>query len=296
MSSGAATPVIGFVGLGVMGEPMCRNLERKGAHRVIAYDLRPEPLARVAAHGVASCGSVGAIIAEADLILLSLPGGEQVRALCLGSDAIAARGRVGQTVVDLSTCPVALARELGVALGAVGIDFADAPIARTRQAAEQGTLSIMVGATPAVFARLQPVLGLMGSDVTHCGPVGCGQLVKLMNNMVLAQNVVALAEAITISRRAGMDDALFFETLSKGSGDSFALRNHGMKAVLPGEFPENAFSARYMLKDLGYALSLAAETGVDAAGAKHAAALLEQLIEQGSGERYWPALVTVIDK
>lgn len=295
MSSAAAMPVIGFIGLGVMGEPMCRNLARKSAHRVIAYDLRPEPLARVAAHGVASCGSAGAVIAAADLILLSLPGGEQVRAVCLGPEGIAARGRAGQTVVDLSTCPVALARELAAALGAAGIDFADAPIARTRQAAEQGTLSIMVGAAPGVFARLQPVLGLMGSDVTHCGPVGCGQLVKLMNNMVLAQNVVALAEAITIGRRAGMDDTLLFETLSKGSGDSFALRNHGMKAVLPGDFPENAFSASYMLKDLGYALSVAAETGVDAAGAKHAAALLERLIEQGSGERYWPALVTVID-
>jgi hypothetical protein len=84
--------------------------------------------------------------------------------------------------------------------------------------------------------------------------------------------------------------------MSKGSSDSFALRNHGMKAVLPGEFPENAFSARYMLKDLSYALALAQETQVDAAGAKHASALLEQAIAGGDGDRYWPAIVKVVDK
>jgi 3-hydroxyisobutyrate dehydrogenase-like beta-hydroxyacid dehydrogenase len=287
---------IGFIGLGVMGEPMCRNLARKGGWPVVAFDLRSEPLARVAAHGVRAAGSVRELVEAADIMLLSLPGGPQVRALCLERDGILAHVRPGQIVADTSTCPVALARELDQAFATKQVGFADAPIAKTRQAAEQGTLSIMVGATASLFAQLQPVLATMGSEVTHCGAVGCGQLVKLMNNMVIAQTVVALSEAITIARRAGMDDKLLFETMTKGSSDSFALRNHGMKAVLPGEFPENAFSARYMLKDLSYALALAAETGVDAAGAKHAAALLEAAIEAGDGDRYWPAIVKVIEK
>jgi 3-hydroxyisobutyrate dehydrogenase-like beta-hydroxyacid dehydrogenase len=287
---------IGFIGLGVMGEPMCRNLAHKGGWPVVAFDLRSEKLARVAAHGVRAAGSVRELVEAADIMLLSLPGGPQVRALCLERDGILAHVRPGQIVADTSTCPVALARELDQAFATKQVGFADAPIAKTRQAAEQGTLSIMVGATASLFAQLQPVLATMGSEVTHCGAVGCGQLVKLMNNMVIAQTVVALSEAITIARRAGMDDKLLFETMTKGSSDSFALRNHGMKAVLPGEFPENAFSARYMLKDLGYALALAAETGVDAAGAKHAAALLEAAIEAGDGDRYWPAIVKVIEK
>jgi 3-hydroxyisobutyrate dehydrogenase-like beta-hydroxyacid dehydrogenase len=287
---------IGFIGLGVMGEPMCRNLARKGGVPVVAFDLRREPLERVAAHGVRAAPSATAVVEASDIVLLSLPGEPQVRALCLGPDGIVRHTRRGQLIADTSTCPVALARELDTAFAAQGADFADAPIARTRQAAEQGTLSIMVGATPAVFERLQPVLTHMGSEVTHCGPVGCGQLVKLMNNMVIAETVVALSEAITIARRAGMDDKLLFDAMAKGSSDSFALRNHGLKAVLPGDFPENAFSARYMLKDLSYALSLAAETGVDAAGARHAAALMEAAIERGDGDRYWPAIVRVIDK
>lgn len=287
---------IGFIGLGVMGEPMCRNLARKSGLPIVAFDLRAEPLARVATHGVRAAASTAAVVEAADLVLLSLPGGPQVRAVCLEAGGVLEHVRRGQLVADTSTCPVALARELDTAFAAKGVAFADAPIARTRQAAEQGTLSIMVGATAAVFERLKPVLSNMGSEVTHCGPVGCGQLVKLMNNMVIAETVVALSEAITIARRAGMDDALLFDTMTKGSSDSFALRNHGLKSVLPGDFPENAFSARYMLKDLSYALALARETGVAATGAAHAAELLEAAIAGGDGDRYWPALVKVIDK
>lgn len=288
--------MIGFIGLGVMGEPMCRNLVRKGGQPVVAFDIKPEPMARLAAHGVKAATSAADVVAQADIVLLSLPGEPQVRALCLGPDGIVGRMKSGQTLVDTSTCPVALARELDEACAARGVVFADAPIARTRQAAEDGTLSIMVGAPPALFARLQPILAHMGSDVSHCGPVGCGHVAKLMNNMLVAENIAAVSEAFAIGKRAGMDPKVLLETLSKGSGDSFALRSHGMKAVLPGEFPVRAFSAHYMLKDLSYALQLAEETGIDAAGAKRAKALVEAAIAAGDGENYWPVIVRQVDK
>ena len=287
---------IGFIGLGVMGEPMCRNLARKGGQPVVAFDLRREPLDRLAAHGVTAAASAAAVVDAADIILLSLPGEPQVRALCLGPDGIVSKMRQGQTLVDTSTCPVALASELEAACVARGVAFADAPIARTRQAAEDGTLSIMVGAPPELFARLQPILAHMGSEVSHCGPVGCGHVAKLMNNMLVAENIAAVSEAFAIGKRAGMDPKVLLETLSKGSGDSFALRNHGMKAVLPGEFPVRAFSAHYMLKDLSYALQLAEQTGIDAAGAKRAKALVEAAIAAGDGENYWPVIVKQVDK
>ena len=114
--------------------------------------------------------------------------------------------------------------------------------------------------------------------------------------MVLAETVVALAEALEVGRRAGIDGGLLFETLAKCSADSFALRNHGMKALVPGEFPERAFSARYMLKDVGYALELAREQGLALRGANLAAGLLEQTIEAGFGDQYFPALAKVIGR
>jgi 3-hydroxyisobutyrate dehydrogenase-like beta-hydroxyacid dehydrogenase len=284
---------LGFIGLGVMGEPMCRNLARHSGATVVAHDLRAEPLQRLAADGVQAGGSVAGVAACAETVFLSLPGGPQLEAVC---DELLPAVRAGQTVVDTTTAPVGLTRALAGRFAAAGVDYADAPIARTRQAARDGTLSIMVGASEPVFRRVEPWLRCCGSEVTRCGDVGAGQVVKLMNNMVVTQTVVALGEALTVGRRAGVDGRVLFETLTKGSADSFVLRNHGMKAMLPGEFPERAFSTEYMRKDLAYAMQLAAEAGVVLRGAEVARQLLEETTTAGFGELYFPALLRVLDR
>jgi hypothetical protein len=283
---------IGFIGLGVMGEPMCRNLARKSGWRVIGLDLAGQPLERLAADGVVTARGVREVADQAEVILLSLPSGTEVEAVC--DAGLVAAARTGQTIVDLGTSPVALARSLAERFAARGAAFADAPVARTREAAVAGTLSIMVGATDETFRRIRPLLEMMGTEVTHCGGPGAGQLVKLLNNMVLAQTVVALAEALATARGAGVDGKLVFETLAKGSADSFALRNHGMKALLPGAFPERAFSTEYMLKDVRYALDAARESGLELRGARNAAAVLEETVAGGYGAAYWPALYQVV--
>jgi 3-hydroxyisobutyrate dehydrogenase-like beta-hydroxyacid dehydrogenase len=283
---------LGFIGLGVMGEPMCANLAATCAddERMVAFDIDPAPLARLAASGVVAVNSMAVLADAADLIFLSLPGGDELEAVCAD---LLAHCRAGQVVVDTSTAPVALTRDLAARFAAIGVGYADAPIARTRQAARDGTLSIMVGADDETFENIRPALDRMGRDVTHCGAVGAGQVVKLMNNMVLFQTVNALAEALTIGRRAGVEGEILFQALSNGSADSFALRNHGMKALLPGNFPERAFSTRYAQKDLSYALELAAEFGLAPDGAANTARILENSEEAGFGENYFPALLNV---
>ena len=295
----ATTGVLGFVGLGVMGEAMCRNLARKSGAPVVAFDERPAPLAALAADGVQAAASVAEVARRAEIVFLCLPGEPQVRAVCLGAGGgLAALVEPGQTVVDMSTCPVALARELHQAFGARGAAFADAPIARTAQAARDGTLSIMVGGEPALFARLRPLLGCMGSEVTHCGGVGAGQAVKLMNNMVVAQTVVALAEALAVARASGaVEPRVLFETLVKGSADSFVLRNHGMKSLLPDHHPtEGAFPTRYILKDLSYAIQLAESAGVTLEQAATTRRLLEATAAAGWSEAYYTAVIRTIEK
>ena len=287
---------IGFIGTGVMGEPMCRNLALKGGGKVVAYDIDSESLSRLSADGVAVADSPADIAARAHTILLSLPAGEQVREICLGADGLIGHLEAGQCVVDSGTSPPALARELHAAFGGKVVAFADAPVARTRQAAIDGTLSIMVGGDDEVFARIRPILDCMASEVTHCGGPGAGQIVKILNNMMLFQNCAAIAEALAIARRAGLDEALFLETVAKSSGDSFALRNHAMRAMLPRDYPEGAFSARYALKDLAYALDLAAAENVAAKGGQLARERLEQTVAEGLGERYHPVVREVIDR
>src|SRR5262245_12717984 len=290
--------VLGFIGLGVMGEPMCRNLARKSGATVVAFDERSAPLAALAADGVQAAASLAEVAHRVEIVFLCLPGEPQVRAVCLGGGAgegLAALVKSGQPVVDMSTCPVALARELGQAFG---IAFADAPIARTAQAARDGTLSIMVGGEAALFERLRPLLGCMGSEVTHCGGTGAGQAVKLMNNMVVAQTVVALAEALAVARASGaVEPRVLFETLAKGSADSFVLRNHGMKSLLPDHHPtEGAFPTRYILKDLSYAIQLAESAGVTLEQAATTRRLLEAAAAAGWSEAYYTAVIRAIEK
>lgn len=287
---------IGFIGLGVMGEPICRNLARKSGASVLAYDREPEPLTRLEASGVRAASNARAVMEQSDTVFLSLPSGEVVAELVHGSAGLLQSARAGQIVVDLGTSPVDLTRQLAQEFAARGASFVDAPVARTRAAAEAGTLSVMVGADAAIFDLLRPLLGAFASDVTHCGPVGCGQVVKILNNMVLFETVVALSEAHAIGTRSGVDPRLLFDTLSKGSADSFALRNHGMKAIVPEIFPERAFSAEYARKDLSYALRLAQESSVDASGARNADGWLRRAIEAGDGELYFPVVSRLIGR
>jgi 3-hydroxyisobutyrate dehydrogenase len=282
---------IGFVGLGVMGEPMCGNLARRSGLPVLAFDLRTEPLERLKAQGV-KAAAMPEIAAACDVILLSLPDGKAVAAVV---GQLEPHLRAGQCVVDTSTSSVELTRQIGARLTAKGILYADAPVARTREAASRGELSIMVGATDDTFARIRPILETMGTDVTHCGPVGCGQVVKILNNMLVFQHCGALAEAIAIGRRNGVAPDVLLPTMAMGSGDSFVLRNHGMKAMLPGVFPERAFSTRYAIKDLSYALEMAAAAGLDMAAAKLTLQRLKQADEAGYGEQYHPVVLNVID-
>lgn len=286
---------IGFIGLGVMGEPMCSNLARKSGRKVLGFDRLAEPLARLKDVGVEPAESVKAVAERCNVIFMVLPSGEHVESICNGADGLLAAVRPGTLVADLGTSPVDLTRDLAARFAAKGVRYADAPIARTRQAAEAGTLSIMVGADEQVFAELRPLLATFATDITLCGSVGAGQLVKIMNNMVLMETVVALSEAIAIARHAGVDDRILFETMMKGSADSFALRNHGMKAILPGDFPERAFSTDYARKDMSYALALAKKLGVRAAGAETTAKLLRETSDNGYSKLYWPVVSCIID-
>jgi 3-hydroxyisobutyrate dehydrogenase-like beta-hydroxyacid dehydrogenase len=214
--------------------------------------------------------------------------------VCDGEGGLLAHAAARHTIVDLGTSEVEFTRDLAAKFAAKGAAYADAPIARTRQAAEDGTLSVMVGASDDVFARLRPLIATFATDITHCGAVGAGQVVKILNNMVLMQTVVALSEALETAKRAGLDGKLLFETLMKGSADSFALRNHGMKAMIPGVFPERAFSTLYARKDISYALDLARTVDIRLEGAELADRMLDRATVSGFGDLYWPVIARVV--
>lgn len=289
-------PVVGFVGLGVMGGPMCRNMALKYVGQVLAFDMNPDAFQLLEGTTARRAGTLAELAAQADVVFLSLPGGPQVDQVCLGSNGLTAGARRPAVIVDLSTTAVAAARDIGKRLDDLGVAFADAPVARTREAAQRGELSIMVGADEALFERIEPLLRYIGSDVTRCGGLGCGQVVKLINNALVFEHTVALAEMMVLGERAGVQPDVLLDAVSKGSGDSFVLRNHGRKAMLPRQFPDKAFSPEYVLKDLGYVLELAGQTGL----AAHVAELAQRYYAATAGSGwsgcYFPAVIEVVDR
>ncbi|HWI38802.1 MAG TPA: NAD(P)-dependent oxidoreductase [Burkholderiales bacterium] len=286
--------MIGFIGVGVMGEPICRHLARKSGREVMAFDVSPEPLERLRAHGVKVAASVREVAERCDTVFLSLPGAKQVKEVCVGQASLLIHMKPATYVIDLSTTPLAVARDVAQRFQAKGVSYIDAPVARTRHAAEAGTLLVMVGCSEALFARIRPLLEHFASDVVRCGVAGAGQAMKIINNMILFQNVAAIAEALAVIRRLGLDPEKAFEVLAKGSADSFALRNHGMKAMVPNQFPERAFSVEYALKDTAYALELSKMTRIELPGLKNAKALLEKAAAAGHTTEYFPVIAKMV--
>ena len=286
---------LGFIGLGVMGGRMCRNLARRSGRLVVGFDIVPDRAAECVGAGVDAGTSVADVVTRADIVFMCLPGEPQVREVCFGPDGLLKHARAGQTIVDMTTATPDVDREAAAALAAKGADFADAPVARGVPAAENGTLAITVGASEEVLERIKPHLRCMGAEISHCGRVGNGQVMKLMNNMLVFQTVSALAEAMAIATRAGVDRAKVFEILAKGSADSYVLRKHGTH-MTSGEYPDDQFPTTYSLKDLRYALDLARRTGVDARGAKLVEERFVEAIDRGYGHLYSPVIYRLLER
>jgi len=284
---------VGFIGTGAMGEHMCRNIAKKGTYSVIAFDLSSYPLQRLANNGVVIAETAMDAAVKSNVLILSLPGGPEVASLA--HNTLLSPKLRGLTIIDMSTTPVKLTREIATKFDKMGIKFLDAPVARTQQAAIDGDLSIMVGGDQELLEKYRDVLLCMGPDISHCGPTGCGQIAKILNNMVVFQNGLALAEALTIGTEAGMDEGLLLDIINKSSGASFVGMNHGVKAMVPGKFPLKQFPARYALKDLSYALQLADEGGVVVPGAELVGKMLKKAIDIGNGDEYWPTIIKTVE-
>lgn len=283
---------IGFVGLGVMGGPMCANLVRKSGLPVVGLDRDSQAMDALAGPAFTAARDLADLARSVDIVFLSLPGIQQVAEVC--EQLFAEPGRL-KYIVDMSTSAVRQTRELAAQAEQHGLVYLDAPVARLREAARTGTLSIMVGGTEEAFESIRPLLSHMGTDITHCGAVGCGQVVKILNNMAVLMTVHTLAEALTIGRRAGVDGKKLFETMALGSSDSFVLRNVGLKYLAEDHFPTQTFPTEYAIKDISLALELARDGEVAAYMAEGTRSLLERSRDAGFVKEYYPIMIRLIE-
>jgi 3-hydroxyisobutyrate dehydrogenase-like beta-hydroxyacid dehydrogenase len=282
--------IIGFIGLGVMGHSMSQNILRNKGWNLLVKDLDHNKEKELENKGAKIADNIKDIFKLSDLVITCLPGGGFVEDLYFGKNKNISYIKNNQFIIDMSTSQPDLMIRLEDEIKIKGSHFADAPIARTRQAAIDGTLAIMVGSDKNTFNKILPVLKYMGNDIMHCGKVGSGQLTKILNNMILFETVVALSEAANIAENYGMDVKNLFENITNCSGDSFALRNHGLKSIAKNDFPSPAFSSEYALKDLSYALELGKKLDVKMTGALSAESLLKTSIKNGDKDLYFPVM------
>jgi 3-hydroxyisobutyrate dehydrogenase len=253
---------IGFIGLGVMGVPMARHLGAAG-HRVQGFDIAPESLERLrGAHGAAvACSSARDAAQGADVVFTMLPNGRVVRDTVLAPDGIGAALKPGTLLVDTSSSEPWLTRETAAAVAARGAAMVDAPVSGAQWGAEAAELVFMVGGAFADVQRVRPLLDAMGKQVFHLGPLGAGHTMKCLNNLVTAMTLTATAEALATGTRCGLDPAVMTDVLNASTGGSWITRTHIHQRIISRRF-DDPFKLELMLKDIGIALGVAREAGV----------------------------------
>ena len=288
---------VGFIGLGAMGRPMATNLLKKG-YQLTLFDLifregDEEYWRRLGG----DIGKSSKDVAQgADVIITVLPSSENVRNAVLGESGVIHGAEKGSIVIDMSTIDPITTKEVGAALEEKGVDMIDAPVARTVKAAEQGTLAIFIGGKKEIFEKCRDLLAAMGSDLFYIGELGTGELVKIINNQILAGTVALLSEALVMGVKGGVAPDTLLEALGNGSANSFALQNHIKNAVMEGKFEEGVFSVEYMLKDIGFALKTGASLNVPLFFTGLTSQFYQQGIAAGVGKQYHPAVIRPLEE
>ena len=247
---------IGFIGLGIMGKPMAKNLLKAGYDLVVSSVNRAAPELAECGAAVASNAGIGE---RCELVMTMLPDSPPVKSVMLGEDGVAARMKPGSTFIDMSSINPVVSKEIAAALAEKGVEMLDAPVSGGEPKAIDGTLSFMVGGRQEVFDRFKPVLEKMGSSVVLCGGVGAGNTTKLANQIIVACNIRAVAEALTLARKAGVDPRMVYAAIRGGLAGSAVLDAKGAMMIEGDDKP--GFKIDLHIKDLNNVLDCAHSVG-----------------------------------
>ena len=286
-------PTLGFIGLGIMGKPMVRNLIAAG-HTVHVYSIQDADVQELARDGAVAQKSPVDVARQVEITITMVPDTPHVREVILGEQGVIHALGEGKVVIDMSTISSVATREIAEAVKGTGARMLDAPVSGGEKGAIEGTLSIMVGGEAQVFERCLPVFQLLGRRVTHVGGNSAGQVVKSCNQVLAAATVLAMGEALALGTKAGVEPQKIVEVLSNGAARCWALEVRAPE-VLKGNF-QPGFKSKLQYKDLGLALELS--RNIDApmpiAGIVHE--FYKSTLAQGYGEEDHTAVIRIIEQ
>ncbi len=285
-------PTIGFIGLGIMGAPMARNLLAAG-YELTVLDVVQAPVDGLVAEGATAGTTPAEVAAATDVLITMLPDSPQVEEVYLGADGAYEALREGWLSIDMSSIAPGTARALAERAAAAGTEALDAPVSGGDKGAIAGTLSIMVGGSEAAFERARPIFEVMGATIVHCGPAGAGQVVKVCNQVTVGVVIEAVSEALVLGAKAGVDPARIADVLQGGLAATKVLEMR-RDNFLSGSF-DPGFRIRLHLKDLKNALELGRDEGVALPAAATVEQLMRAALANGRGEYDHSGLVTVLE-
>jgi len=283
----------GFVGLGVMGKPMSKNL-MKGGFPLIVHDINRAPVKELVAAGAKEAFSPKEVAQAVDVVITSLPNDQAVEEAVLGKDGLIQGLKKGAVLVETSTISPMTARGVAARLNEKGVEMLDAPLSGGEVGAQQASLSIMVGGKAEVFAKVLPVLQKMGKNITHIGSQGAGQVAKAANQIIVALTIEAVCEALIFAQKAGADPAKVRQALLGGFAQSRILEEHGQR-MLDRNFKPGG-KAIFHQKDIGIVLAVARERGIYMPGAMLVMDLWNAMGAHGLLQEDHTAMLKVLEK
>jgi 2-hydroxy-3-oxopropionate reductase len=278
---------IGFIGLGVMGKPMSKNLIKAG-YALVVYDINAQAAGELAAAGAQAAGSIAELARECGVIVTMLPNSPQVKDVLLGEKGVIAHGKAGALIIDMSSIAPAAAVECGAAARAAGLRMIDAPVSGGEPKAIEGTLSIMCGGEKKDFDEAYPILMKMGASAVLCGGIGAGNTTKLCNQIIVGANIAAMSEALTLAVKAGVDPQVVFQAIRGGLAGSTVL-DAKAPMVLKRNF-KPGFRIDLHIKDLGNAMDTAKAAGSPAPLTTQVLEMMKELSGRGEGQADHSAL------
>jgi 2-hydroxy-3-oxopropionate reductase len=284
---------IGFIGLGIMGKPMSKHLLKAG-HSLAVFDLNQPAMAEVVAAGAQAAKSAADAASQSDVVITMLPDSPDVQQVLAGLNGVFAGARPGMLIIDMSTISPVVTRQLTKEALAKGLKILDAPVSGGEKGALEATLSIMVGGEPEVFQQALPIFQIMGKTIVHVGSYGAGQVVKACNQVMVALQMQAMAEALVLGTKAGVDPAKIIEVLTAGYAQCRVMQVRGPE-ILKRNF-KPGFKVKLHYKDLNIALATGSEYGVPLPGTALVHEMFGAMKAAGRGEDDHSGVITVLEQ